>query len=470
MNHSIQLREQFLVHRPLADVFNYLSDFSTIAEWDASVFSCQKISDGAIGVGTKFDLILKSAGRHVAMDYTLKTYQKQHLIFEGIAKDFVAIDSIWFKETAQGIEITWQADISFEGILAHLLPIMKPALLKLGKTSMQGLAQALANNNPPPLMQHQIRSQLILPELWQFTKFGYLQAQKNWLPVSNNIQNKHIIITGASSGLGLASAMALAQKGANLTLVVRNQTKGEEVKHMICQKTGNTKINLEIADMSLMSDVLALSQRLHQQQRPIDVLINNAGALFNPRQQTKEGLEQSFALLLLSPFMFTQQLKPLLTHNSRVINVLSGGMYSQAIDVNNLESQQGTYSGSVAYAKAKRGLMVITEEWAKKWQKEGISVHAMHPGWAETAGVVDSLPEFYKLTKPILRTPKQGADTIVWLASATEASQTTGLFWLDREPRPTHLTVKTQETPLQRTQLWQALLGYEKTFLSKNGH
>ena len=147
MNRSIQLREQFLVNRPLADVFNYLSDFSTIAEWDASVVSCQKISDGAIGVGTKFDLILKSAGRHVAMDYTLKTYQKQHLIFEGIAKDFVAIDSIWFKETAQGIEITWQADISFEGILAHLLPIMKPALLKLGKTSMQGLAQALANNN-----------------------------------------------------------------------------------------------------------------------------------------------------------------------------------------------------------------------------------------------------------------------------------------------------------------------------------
>jgi dehydrogenase/reductase SDR family protein 12 len=73
VNRSIQLREQFLVNRPLADVFNYLSDFSTIAEWDASVVSCQKISDGAIGVGTKFDLILKSAGRHVAMDYTLKT-------------------------------------------------------------------------------------------------------------------------------------------------------------------------------------------------------------------------------------------------------------------------------------------------------------------------------------------------------------------------------------------------------------
>jgi hypothetical protein len=111
--------------------------------------------------------------------------------------------------------------------------------------------------------------------------------------------------------------------------------------------------------------------------------------------------------------------------------------------------------------------MIVTEQWAKLWQADGISVHAMHPGWADTAGVVDSLPEFYKLTKPILRTPQQGADTIVWLASATEVSQTTGLFWLDREPRPTHLSVKTQETQQQREQLWQSLLSYQQQFLSK---
>lgn len=466
MNRSIQLREQFLVNRPLADVFNYLSDFSTIAEWDASVFSCQKISDGPIGVGTKFDLILKSAGRHVAMDYTLKTYQTQHLVFEGVAKDFVAIDSIWFKESTQGTEITWQADISFTGLLAHLLPIMKPALLKLGQTSMRGLAQALANNNPPPLMQHQIRSQLILPELWQFTKFGYLQAQNKWLPVSNNMQHKHIVITGATSGLGLASAFALAQKGCQLTLVVRNTHKGQDITQQIIKQTGNTNIHLEIADMSLMNDVIALTERLTQQ-RPIDVLINNAGALFNPRKETSEGLEQSFALLLLSPFILTQQLKPLFAHNARVVNVLSGGMYSQAVNVDDLESKRGAYSGSVSYAKAKRGLMIITEEWAKQWQKDGIVVHAMHPGWANTDGVINALPEFYKLSKNVLRSPQQGADTIIWLASATEVSQSTGLFWLDREPRPTHLTTKTQETPLQRAQLWQSLLRYEKKFLSQ---
>jgi NAD(P)-dependent dehydrogenase (short-subunit alcohol dehydrogenase family) len=196
------------------------------------------------------------------------------------------------------------------------------------------------------------------------------------------------------------------------------------------------------------------------------VLINNAGALFNPRQENKEGLEQSFALLLLSPFILTEQLKPLLIKGSRVINVLSGGMYSQKIVVDDLENTQGKYSGSVAYAKAKRGLMMTTEQWAKAWQKDGITVHAMHPGWAETTGVIESLPEFYKISKPFLRSPEQGADTIVWLATATEAGKCTGLFWLDRQAQPTHLLAKTQETAQQREQLRLSLLSYQQRFMA----
>ncbi len=120
----------------------------------------------------------------------------------------------------------------------------------------------------------------------------------------------------------------------------------------------------------------------------------------------------------------------------------------------------------MAYAKAKRGLMIVTEQWAKLWQADGISVHAMHPGWADTAGVVTALPEFYKLTKPILRTPEQGADTIVWLACATEVTKSTGLFWLDRSARPTHLSAKTQETQQQREQLWLSLLKYQQRFMA----
>lgn len=471
MNRSIQLQEQFVVQRPFEDVFYYLSDFSNIAQWDASVLSCVKSSAGAISEGTRFDLVLKSAGRKIPMAYTLSTFTATQLVFTGIAKGFVAIDSIDIKKVPQGTEITWKANIRFHGALAYLLPVMQSSLIKLGKESMQGLQLALSQQpTTTPQITHALRSKLILPELWHFTKYGYLQAKKNWFPVSSNMQNKHVLITGASSGLGLACALSLAQKACRLTLVVRNQSKAEAIKAQIIQQTGNTHIEIELADLSLMSDVILLSHRLKQKQQAIDVLINNAGALFNPRQVTKENLEQSFALLLLSPFMLTLQLKTLFAANARVINVLSGGMYSQALDVDDLENKRGEYSGSVAYAKAKRALMIVTEEWANQWQKQGISVHAMHPGWAETDGVKNALPAFYKLTRPILRSAAQGADTIVWLASAHEVAQTTGLFWLDREARPTHLSSKTQETPLQRAQLMQTLSMYQNRFLDCQPH
>lgn len=466
MNRSIQLQEQFVVQRPFEDVFYYLLDFSNIAQWDVSVLSCVKSTFGAITEGTRFDLVLKSAGRKIDMAYTLTSLQKTQLVFTGVAKGFVAVDSIYLRKLPQGTEIIWQADIRFHGALAYLLPLMQSSLIKLGQESMQGLQQALSPQQPiSSQITHSLRSKLILPELWHFTKYGYSQAQKNWQAVSTNMHNKHAVITGATSGLGLASAISLAQKGCYLTLVARSLSKAQSVKSHIIEQTGNPNIDIEIADMSVMQDVILLSSRLKKKQQSIDILINNAGALFNPRQVTCEDLEQSFALLLLSPYMLTLQLKPLFTTNVRVINVLSGGMYSQALDVDDLENKRGSYSGSIAYAKAKRALMIVTEEWAKQWAKEGISVHAMHPGWADTAGVVSALPAFYKLTKPILRNADQGADTIVWLACAQEVTQTSGLFWLDRKPRPTHLNAKTHETPLQRAQLMQTLSIYQKRFL-----
>ncbi len=140
-----------------------------------------------------------------------------------------------------------------------------------------------------------------------------------------------------------------------------------------------------------------------------------------------------------------------------MVNVSSGGMYSQKIHVNDLQSQRGKYSGSVAYARAKRGLMILTEEWAKRWQEDGIAVNAMHPGWADTPGVETALPAFYKATKRLLRSPEEGADTIVWLAASTEAGQGSGKFWLDREQHPSHISKRTRETPQERKQLLATL-------------
>jgi hypothetical protein len=104
--------------------------------------------------------------------------------------------------------------------------------------------------------------------------------------------------------------------------------------------------------------------------------------------------------------------------------------------------------------------MILTEEWSARWRAEGIVVNAMHPGWADTPGVESALPAFRRLTRPLLRSPAEGADTIVWLAAATEAAQASGLFWLDREPHPSHISDKTLESGEDRAALLAALEGF----------
>jgi dehydrogenase/reductase SDR family protein 12 len=249
--------------------------------------------------------------------------------------------------------------------------------------------------------------------------------------------------------------------GAKLTLVVRNEDKARSLVARLVDQTGNERIGYEIADLAIMADVHSLCDRLLAADEPVDMLINNAGALFNPRQQTAEGLEKSFALLLLSPYILTERLYPLLRRSgdARVVNVLSGGMYSQKIRVNDLQSERGAYSGSVAYARAKRGLMIATEDWAERWQNDAIAINAMHPGWADTPGVESALPEFYRITRRWLRSPAEGADTTVWLATSTEAGRISGKFWLDREQHPSHLSGRTKETPAEREKLLGTLSG-----------
>ena len=292
-----------------------------------------------------------------------------------------------------------------------------------------------------------------------FTRQGYRRGRKRWHPVSERMEGRHVVLTGATAGLGLACAEALVGLGAKLTLVARDPERGAALVKTLTTDTGNSDIHLQIADLSLMRDVDALARRLLAQGEPVDVLINNAGALFNPRTETREGLEQSFALLLLSPYRLTEQLRPLLkaAGRARVVNVLSGGMYAQKVRVDDLQSQHGRYSGAAAYARCKRALMIVTEQWAREWAGDGVQVNAMHPGWADTPGIRVALPTFHKLTRAFLRTPEEGADTIVWLAAALEAGSASGQLFLDRLPRPVHLLPSTRETAGERKLLMESL-------------
>jgi NAD(P)-dependent dehydrogenase (short-subunit alcohol dehydrogenase family) len=283
--------------------------------------------------------------------------------------------------------------------------------------------------------------------------------KRSWDPIDESLDGRTVIVTGATSGLGKATALDLARLGADLILVGRNSDKTERVRAEIAAETGNDQVRLEIADLSLMTEIRSLADRLLANEPAIHVLVNNAGTLFVERSETAEGIESTLATNLLGHFLLTNLLIPRLVESapSRIINVASGGMYSQRISISNLQNDQGEYKGAAAYARTKRGQVILTEMWAEQLKDKGVTVSSMHPGWADTPGVVDSLPTFHKLTRPFLRTPAEGADTIVWLAASDEAAGQTGLFWMDREPRPTHKSSRTKEHPEKRQELWTAL-------------
>jgi NAD(P)-dependent dehydrogenase (short-subunit alcohol dehydrogenase family) len=253
--------------------------------------------------------------------------------------------------------------------------------------------------------------------------------------------------------------------GAGVRLVGRSQTKLDTARREIAGATGNDDLETYVADLSSLEQVRDLADALLTDERRIDVLINNAGALITERRETAEGNELTLATNLLSHFLLTNLLIPRLAASApaRIINVSSGGMYTQRIRVRDLQSARGEYRGSIAYARAKRGQVILTELWAERLADRGIAVHAMHPGWADTPGVEESLPLFRKITKPFLRTPEQGADTIVWLAASDEAATQSGKFWHDRRPRPTHRLKGTVEASEDRQGLWDALNGLAGT-------
>jgi dehydrogenase/reductase SDR family member 12 len=463
MTRTIQLDETIEVRRPLHEVFAYISEFSRIEEWDPAVARGVRLSEGPLGVGSQFRIDMKAG---FSLRYTVVEWEPdRRLLMTVESKPFGAREEIFFKRTADGTRVRYLATFDFVAPLARLVKMFPGVMDRVGKSAMAGMKRALEDRFEPPRAAWGtvLADRLVVPGMLGFTRFGYSSARRHWNPVSAYLRDHHIVITGATSGLGLAAAEVLAARGAELTLVARDARKARRVARELERRFGNERINVEVAELSLLEDVRALAARLIKQGKAIDGLVNNAGALINPREETIEGLEKSLALLLLSPYLLTERLHPLLRKAAsergvaRVVNVLSGGMYSQKIHVDDLQSRQGTYSGSVAYARAKRGLMILTEEWARRWAKDGIVVNAMHPGWADTPGVLAALPVFHRVTERVLRTPAEGADTIVWLVAATEAGRVTGEFWLDRRPHVKYVLPGTRETLAERRDFLQAI-------------
>ena len=456
----ISLREVIEVERSIEACFRYVADFRTTVEWDATAYSASKTTEEPVGLGSEFSLLCRAGPTSVSIQYTIVEYTPwQSIVLEGKSRWFTVRDVITFEtRDASTTRITYCADFTYRFGLRTLAQKTEAAMRALGRKSLLGLTRALEDNNPSPAASPTTakRDKNLFTALKCFTRAGYRTGRRTWAPMSTDMAEKHVVLTGASAGLGFEAAVALLESGATLTLVIRDPNKVMPMQAALQERSGRQADRVELADLSLLSQVNALSERLLSANRPIDVLINNAGALFNDYCQTSEGIETSAALLLLSPWRLTEAVHPLLAHHdtpARVINVVSGGMYTQKLQCESLVMSEDDYRGSVAYARAKRALTVLTELWSAQWRDDRIVVNAMHPGWADTPGVQGALPGFRRLTHRVLRSSQEGADTIVWLARAREADKTSGQLFLDREPRTTHLRQHTLESAEERAAL-----------------
>jgi NAD(P)-dependent dehydrogenase (short-subunit alcohol dehydrogenase family) len=290
-----------------------------------------------------------------------------------------------------------------------------------------------------------------------FSKIGFAARGALGLlpPLTERLDGRVCWVTGGSSGLGLQTALGLARLGATLRLVVRDAGRGAEAKARIERETGAQDVRVETCDISSLASVRALAARIEERDDPVHVLVHNAGVLPPARSETADGIELTFATNVLGPYLLTELLLPRLRAcaPARILFVTSGGMYTQRLAVDDLQSAEGPFVGTTAYSRSKRAEMALCEEWAAQLRGSGIVVHAMHPGWSDSPGIRDALPGFSRVIGPILRTPAEGVDTLLWLASASEPAATSGQLWLDRRPRPPHRLARTRESAVERRSL-----------------
>jgi NAD(P)-dependent dehydrogenase (short-subunit alcohol dehydrogenase family) len=293
-----------------------------------------------------------------------------------------------------------------------------------------------------------------------FSRIGYHARRRldHWRDLESfDLHGRTAVVTGATSGLGRETARLLATLGAEVCVVGRDPARTERAAGELRRDTGGA-VEAAVADLSLLTDVRALADELAARHPRVDVLVHNAGALLHERTLTAEGNEVTVATHVLGPFLLTALLLPQLTAAApgRVVLVASGGMYAERLDVAGLGMPEG-YDGVKVYARAKRAQVALAGEWTRRLGDRPVAVAAMHPGWADTPGIQASLPRFSRLAGPLLRTPREGVDTGVWLSAAPEAPALAGRFLLDRRPRAVHKVPWTRrpDEAVEAARLWR---------------
>ena len=296
-----------------------------------------------------------------------------------------------------------------------------------------------------------------------FTRLGPAIRRRvyGWVdPEPGSLIGRTALVTGPTSGLGRAAVDDLARLGARVILVGRSAERLARVRDDLVVTYGGDQFPIVIADMGSLDSVRTAVADVIATESRLDILVDNAGAIFPERTVGPDGIEATLAVLVVGPFTLVGGLLPLLrgTPGARVISTTSGGMYTQRLDLDDLQSEGESYSGALAYARAKRAQVSLVREWARRLAVDDITFCAMHPGWADTPGLAETLPGFYNAMRPLLRSAAEGAATVAWLATTPGIGAFNGRLVLDRRARPFDRVPWTVVSATDRRKLWDRVV------------
>ena len=267
---------------------------------------------------------------------------------------------------------------------------------------------------------------------------------------------KIVVATGATSGVGAAAVEALARQGARIVFVARDPARAEATRARLDAVAPALGHKAYFADLSLIAQTKRVGAEIATAEPRIDVLINNAGALFATRRLTAEGLEASFALNHMSYFVLTAALRESLAEaRGRIVSTASAAHRGARLDFDDLQSAK-IAPGFRVYGRSKLCNILFTRELARRWAGTGVTANCVHPGVVasrfgdEAGGWTTPL---FKLVKRFAISPQQGADTIVWLASSPDVADVSGQYFARRKPGA--LSRAAQDDAAAR-RLWEA--------------
>jgi NAD(P)-dependent dehydrogenase (short-subunit alcohol dehydrogenase family) len=281
------------------------------------------------------------------------------------------------------------------------------------------------------------------------------------------MKDKTVVITGATSGLGRATGLQLAQKGAFVVIIARSNTKANEVIEQIKKEGG--KGQFIISDLLSMKDTKEAAESITKVVDRLDVLINNAGAYFPKQRETSEGFESTLALNYLSPFLLTHHLIEQMEQTAseygeaRVINI-SSTMHKRPINWDDLNYKETTYNSSLAYEQSKHLLISFTYYLSRKLKETGITVNCIHPGFVKTALAQSDFPFPMNVIVPIVglligETPEQAADTPVWIALSNGVKGINGEYVHHRKVKKSWPPTRDENAQTRLYNVTQSMLG-----------